>query len=450
MDNGKEFTRQILAEMVKMAKQIFAKITVQEDGTFTAYELWKCKGAMGNILHIDWNGTEHDRYAATVGTFKFEFAAHEVFETVYKFEKLCNVKQSDKIRFTYGNAENEIISEKAMYYTGNYERTYGGEIIGEGNYKVVTRKTTLKKLSEKVAEDKKSRIFYKCNGIWYNVSNGNGETVIGTIKRNPNYLMDSLPKYDFSIKNEWTVIYQALFNALKSERVNNTQEEREYENEPENTVICNKTNGGITKLSENIGKDKDSRVYVRIKNTWYRLVGFGGHDAKSISEKGANELLYLKSILEDMKNGESGICEQNDKILSMLSENYPPEPYNNSKCNKVNRHGKIPAQKYTPKKGICNTSNCKSDDLYWPKYRPICDHAKKLANSWGNRCLMLPYYLQQKVFPSELFYARRKISRFKPRYFVGYINYHLRKENALERKINGNTSVYKVLIRSET
>lgn len=36
MDNGKEFTRQILAEMVKMARQIFAKITVQEDGTFTA------------------------------------------------------------------------------------------------------------------------------------------------------------------------------------------------------------------------------------------------------------------------------------------------------------------------------------------------------------------------------------------------------------------------------
>lgn len=51
MDNGKEFTRQILAEMVKMAKQIFAKITVQEDGTFTAYELWKCKDAILKIWH---------------------------------------------------------------------------------------------------------------------------------------------------------------------------------------------------------------------------------------------------------------------------------------------------------------------------------------------------------------------------------------------------------------
>ena len=63
---------------------------------------------------------------------------------------------------------------------------------------------------------------------------------------------------------------------------------------------------------------------------------------------------------------------------------------------------------------------------------------------------MCPNYLRQKVFPAELFYARRKISRFKPLCFVGYTNYHSRREKVLKRKRNGNTSVYRVLIRGET
>lgn len=263
MDNGKEFTRQILAEMAKMAKQVFAKITVQEAGTFTTYELWKCKDAMGNILHIDWNGTEHDRYAATVGTFKFEFAAKEVFETVYKFEKLCNVKQSDKMRFTYGNAENEIISAKAMYYTGNMERgnynheTGCNEVIGNGNYKVVNRKVSLKKLSEKFAVDKKERPYYKSGDVWYIISDRPlSENITDRIKNEPDYIFGLLSKFDFSVKCELNPIYKALFEALKSERINNTPEQRKSENEPENTVICDENNAHIIKLSENIGKDE--------------------------------------------------------------------------------------------------------------------------------------------------------------------------------------------------
>lgn len=89
-----------------------------------------------------------------------------------------------------------------------------------------------------------------------------------------------------------------------------------------------------------------------------------------------------------MKRGESGICEQNDKILSMLSEDYPPEP----SCKEIENE------------------------------RPICDYAGKAANSWSNGCLVLPGYLRQKVFPTESFQSRRKIRRFKPRYFVGYTN----------------------------
>ena len=82
--------------------------------------------------------------------------------------------------------------------------------------------------------------------------------------------------------------------------------------------------------------------------------------------------------------------------------------------------------------------------------RPICNHTEKSANSCGNCCLVLPCYLRQKVFPTELFYERLKISRFKPRYFVGCTNYYLCKENALKRKRNGNTSVYRALIRGKT
>lgn len=396
--NEKEMNLAILAELKRIANEVFAKVKVSKDGTYTAAELWNGKNSMGEKIEIFYMGTVSDIYTAKVDTFEFKVSAEDVFLRLWKFEQLCKVKQGDKARFTYGEAEHEIVNEKAMYYTGNYERTYGGGIIGEGDYKVVTRKTTLKKLSEKVAEDKKGRVFYKCNGLWYNISNGNSATVIGTIKRSPNYLMDSLSKYDFSIKNEWTAIYKALYDAMKSERANSTPEERKPENEPKNTVICDKTNEGITKLSENIGKDKDSRVYVRIKHTWYRLVGFGGHDAESIAVEGEREFLYLKSILEEMKRGESGICEQNDKILSMLSEDYPPEPYNEANTDDTR-------QKIEKCESSCDNQEKKC----------IVEHVSDIQGK-----NMRPNYLRQKVFPSELFYARRKISRFKPRYFVGY------------------------------
>ena len=50
-----------------------------------------------------------------------------------------------------------------MYYTGSMERgsynheTGCNEVIGNGNYKVVARKVSLKKLSNKLAVDKKRK-----------------------------------------------------------------------------------------------------------------------------------------------------------------------------------------------------------------------------------------------------------------------------------------------------
>ena len=433
--NEKEMNLAILAELKRIANEVFAKVKVSKEGTYTAAELWNEKDAFGESIVIDYKGTESEIYTAEIGTFKMQITPQKLWYVLWKFEKLCNVRQADKIRFTYGEAEHEIVDEKAMYYTGSMERgsynheTGCNEVIGNGNYKVVTRKKSLKKLSDNVAVDKKERTYYKYGDVWYIISDRPlPENITDKIKNEPDYLFGLLEKYDFSYKWELTAIYKALFEALKSERANSQPEQRKSGNDAENTVICDENNARIIKLSENIGKDEESRVYVRIKNTWHRLVGFGGHDAKSISEKGASELLYLKSILEEMKRGESGICEQNDKILSMLSENYPPEPYNKEKSENVARLATF------------KTRNVATSYERFQE-RTICGRFQK------NMC---PNYLRKKVFPTESFHSRRKISRFKPRRFVGRTNHHIYEENFLERKINVNTGVYMALIRGET
>ena len=359
--NEKEFNLAILKELRKIAGKVFAKVKVSKEGTYTAAELWNGKNSFGEKIEIFYMGTSSDIYTAKVDTFEFKVSAEDVFLRLWKFEKLCKVKQADKMRFTYGNAENEIVNEKAMYYTGimergNYDEKLGySPVIGDGNYKVVTRKTTLKKLSEKLAVDKKERPYYKAGDVWYMISNKPlPEKITERIKNEPDYLFGLLEKYDFSYKWELTPIYKALFDAMKSERASSTPEQRKFENEPENTVIC-----------DNAGTD----------------------------------------------------APENSESVQETNEDYPPEPYNEDKSENV------------------ATSYERFQD------RTICGRFQKN---------MQPNYLRQKVFPAELFYDRLKIIRFKPRYFVGYTNYHLRKESSLERKINGTTSVYRVLIRGET
>lgn len=421
--NEKEMNQAILAELKRIANEVFAKVKVSKEGTYTAAELWNEKDAFGERIYINYQGTESDIYTAEIGSFKMQVTPQKLWYVLWKFERMCNVKQADKMRFTYGNQEGENISAKTMY------------LDKEG--KAIARKKNLVKLSDSVAieKDKKTKsynMYYFASGLWYLVATNYEESQYKTIKerieKDENYLFGLLQKWDFNTENRLNTIYKALFDALKSERTNNTPEQRKSENEPENTVICNKNNAQIQKLSENIGKDEESRVYVRIKSTWCRLVGFGGHDAENIAEEGERELLYLKSILEDMKNGESGICEQNDKILSMLSEDYPPEPYNKANTDDT-------GQKIEKCESSCDNQEKKC----------VVEHVSDIQGK-----NMRPNYFRQKVFPAELFYARCKISRFKPRYFVGYTNYHLCEESSLERKIDGNTSVYRVLIRGET
>lgn len=323
----------LLEELIKLAKYIFTNyVTLNIEGKFTAAELSNCKDSLGRKLMISYNGHDDDIHEINFEWGGYSLPTWKVFDMLYAIEKICNIRGEKKTSFVFGKAENEVIKEKAMYYTGSMERgsynheTGCHEVIGEGDYKVVVKKTSLKKLSDNVADDKKGRMFYKSGDIWYMI---NERTLSGKImekiKNEPDYIFGLLEKFDFSFQCELNAIFVALFEALKSERTNTTPDQKKSENEPEKAVIC-----------DNVGTDTPEK-------------------SESVQE---------------------------------TNEDYQPEPYNEEKPGDMERH--------------------------------ICEHVEMPANSWGNGCLMLPYYLRQKVFPTELYNEGRKISHFKPQYFVRY------------------------------
>lgn len=462
--NEKEMNQAILAELKRIANEVFAKVEVSKEGTYTAAELWNGKNSMGEKIEIFYMGTESDVYTAKVDTFEFQVSAQDVFFRLWKFEQLCRVRQENKARFTYGEAEHEIVNEKAMYYTGQMERGYYDEnngcspVIGEGNYKVVTRKVTLKKLSDKLALDKKEIPYYKAGGMWYLINDRElSEKTIERIKNEPDYLFGLLSKWDYSVKCELNAIFKALFEALKSERVNNTPEQRKSENEPEKSVICESEK--IDTSAKDFNKheslkatEKRMREYhpnyialIRYDGMYYSY----GESAKNVRlSDGVRDYItdtgdyicFPESLLDDVlpkliKAGR-GVLTCDIIENEPQQDDYPPEPYNKEKSENVASLATFKTRNVaTFDAGNVATSGKRMKD------RTICGRFQKN---------MRPNYLRQKVFPAELFNERCKISRFKPRYFVGYTNYHLHKESALEQKRNGNTSVYMALIRGET
>ena len=226
---------------------------------------------------------------------------------------------------------------------------------------------------------------------------------------------------------------------MKSERVNNPPEHIKCENQPENTVICNVVIGRksydslcleqmrLKSIGNSLYKD-DANLYFRYGIYCYCLGCYTRGVATFLKEQGDNIQDKIREMID-----QGGITTESANILYRemckkdapekpesvqgTNEDYPPEPYNKEKSENV------------------ATSYERFQD------RTICGRFQ------NNMC---PNYLRQKVFPAELFYARRKISRFKPLCFVGYTNYHSRREKVLKRKRNGNTSVYRVLIRGET
>lgn len=459
--NEKEFNLAILEELKRIAKEVFAKVKVSKEGTYTAAELWNGKNSMGEPIYIEYGETSGKMYAAQIDTFNFQVSAEDVFLRLWKFEKLCNVKQADKMRFTYGNQEGENIAEKAMY-------------LGKDN-KVTTRKKNLVKLSERVAiePDKKTKsynMYYLASGVWFllcqRYDESQYEAIKGRIEKDENYLFGLLQRWDFNTENRLNPIYKALFDALKSERVNNTPEQRKSVNEPEKAVIfeSEKIDTSAKEFNKHeslAGTEKRMREYhpnhialIRYNGMYYSY----GESAKNvrlsdgvrnyITDPG-DYICFPESLLDDVlpkliKAGR-GVLTCDIIEDEPQQEDYPPEPYNKEKSENVASLATFKTRNVATSDG--NNVATSSGGL---KVRTICGHSEKSANSCGNGRHVLPGYLRQKVFPTELFCAGCKIRRYKPRYFIGYTNYHIHKENALERKINGNTSVYRVLIRGET
>ena len=68
--NEKEFNLAILAELKRIANEVFAKVKISKEGTYTAAELWNEKDAFGESIVIDYKGTESEIYTAEIGNSK--------------------------------------------------------------------------------------------------------------------------------------------------------------------------------------------------------------------------------------------------------------------------------------------------------------------------------------------------------------------------------------------
>lgn len=79
--NEKEFNLAILAELKRIAKEVFAKVTINKAGTYTAAELWNEKDAFGERIllfygenqermYVNYGKSSSDIYTAKVVAFE--------------------------------------------------------------------------------------------------------------------------------------------------------------------------------------------------------------------------------------------------------------------------------------------------------------------------------------------------------------------------------------------
>lgn len=180
--NEKEFNLQILAKLIEIANYVFDNLLIIKDGVYTAAELYNQKDALGKNIVMSFSDVE--THTVEVGTFKCSFKSDRIFFAVWKFEQLCKVKQSDKVRFNKGVDNKEIVKEKAMYYKSN------------GN-DIVLRKKTLELHTENLSTDSKS-IYYKIGDVWYDLrisySNETMKRAIDVLAGNKNYFIEYFQK----------------------------------------------------------------------------------------------------------------------------------------------------------------------------------------------------------------------------------------------------------------
>ncbi|MFR1738229.1 MAG: hypothetical protein ACLSWF_11925 [Phocaeicola massiliensis] len=120
--NEKEFNGLILAELVKIANEVFTNEIEIAPGTYTAAELAKLKDANGNEINIKYLCVDAklnitDFRAVQINSFKCSFPVDQVFNLVWQFEKLIGTKQANKTRFTKIKAA--LIDIKLGFFASN-------------------------------------------------------------------------------------------------------------------------------------------------------------------------------------------------------------------------------------------------------------------------------------------------------------------------------------------
>lgn len=120
--NEKEFNGLILAELVKIANEVFTNEIEISPGTYTAAELAKLKDANGNEINIKYLCVDAklnitDFRAVQINSFKCSFPVDQVFNLVWQFEKLIGTKQANKTRFTKIEERENIVCSFDMWIT---------------------------------------------------------------------------------------------------------------------------------------------------------------------------------------------------------------------------------------------------------------------------------------------------------------------------------------------
>lgn len=120
--NEKEFNGLILAELVKIANDVFTNEIEIAPGNYTAAELAKLKDANGNEINIKYLCVDAklnitDFRTVQINSFKCSFPVDQVFNLVWQFEKLIGTKQANKTRFTKIEERENIVCSFDMWIT---------------------------------------------------------------------------------------------------------------------------------------------------------------------------------------------------------------------------------------------------------------------------------------------------------------------------------------------
>ena len=120
--NEKEFNGLILAELVKIANDVFTNEIEIAPGTYTAAELAKLKDANGNEINIKYLCVDAqlnitDFRTVQINSFKCSFPVDQVFNLVWQFEKLIGTKQVNKTRFTKIEERENIVCSFDIWIT---------------------------------------------------------------------------------------------------------------------------------------------------------------------------------------------------------------------------------------------------------------------------------------------------------------------------------------------